>query len=286
MSYHNVVRNIVCVKAMGRISRCQHDIVCNIYQSVDGAHACLPDPVLHLVGRGLYSHAGHFHADVSGTPVRIVDLYLEIRLYIRCIGLDLLQGQIIQRRDLTGDSVMSPQVRTVRHGLVIDFQQNVVHIQSIRQRCSCRNLKSRQVENLCLLICREQVAQANLTGSADHAIGLHPAELGVFNHHRLALSVPAHYRAGAGHSHTHALLQVDSSADDILDLTAADIYLAYLKLIRVGMGLDFRNDTHKHIVKPACQIFHILHLYGRHGQIIGQFFQIHILRDLYIILYP
>ena len=73
-----MIGNIVCVKGMGRISRSQHNVVCNIYQRIDGAHACLPDPVLHLIGGRLYLHAGHLHADVSGASVRIIDLHFEI----------------------------------------------------------------------------------------------------------------------------------------------------------------------------------------------------------------
>ena len=181
---------------------------------------------------------------------------------------------------------MSPEVRTVRHGLVVNLQQNVVHIQRVCKGSACRNFESGQVENLRFLGSRKQFAQPNLIGSADHAVGLHAAELGVLDYHRLAFAVPAHYSAGAGHCHAHAFLQIDSTADNIFNLTAADIYLADSQFIRIGMGLYFLDDTHKHIVKPAGQILHILHLYGRHGQIIGQLFQIHILRDLYIILYP
>ena len=81
---------MIRVKGMGGIACSQHHIVGNVHQSVDGTHPGFPDTVLHLIGRGLYLHAGHFHPDVAGAAVRILNLHLKIRLHIRLKGLDLL----------------------------------------------------------------------------------------------------------------------------------------------------------------------------------------------------
>ena len=86
---NDVAGNIVGVKRMGRVARCQHDVVGNVDQGVDRAHANLPDPALHLIGRRLYADAGHLHADVAGAPLRIVDLHMEVGIDIH---LDLLNG--------------------------------------------------------------------------------------------------------------------------------------------------------------------------------------------------
>ena len=281
-----MIRDIVRVEGVGRVAGRQHHVVGDIHQSVDGAHASLPDPVLHLVGGRLHSHAGHLHADIPGAAVRIRDIHMEIRLHVCRIGLDFLKGQAVQGRDLPGDAVMAPEIRAVGHGLVVNLQQDVVHVQGVCQRGSRGNVKGRQVENLRLLRCREQIAQADFAGGADHAEGLHAPKLGVFNDHRLALSVPAHHRARTGDGHPHALPQVDTAADDVLDLAVSDVCLADSQLVRVGMGLDLLNHAHHHMIKTPGQILHILYLHGRHGQIVGQLFQIQILRDLDKILNP
>ena len=130
--------------------------------------------------------------------------------------------------------------------------------------------ESGQVENFRFPLCREQVSQSDLVGGTDHTIGLHAAKLGILDDHRLSLAVPAHHRAGTGDSHTHPLLQVDAAADDILDLSVADIHLADSQLVRVGMGFDLLDHADDHVVKTAGQILHILHFHRGHGQIICQ----------------
>ena len=115
MSYHDVVRDVVRVKCMGRISDCKHNIVRDIYKGVDRPHSGFPDPVLHFVRRRLHAHAGHLNADVSCTSVRRVDLNLKIRLDVCLKRFDFFERQVIERRDLARDPVMSPEIRSVRH---------------------------------------------------------------------------------------------------------------------------------------------------------------------------
>ena len=286
MSYHDMVCDIVRIKGVGRITGGKHHIVGDIHKRVDWAHAHLPDPVLHLIRRWFYTYAGHFHADVSGTSVRIVDLHLKIRLYIGCKRLNFLKRQVVKGRDLAGDTVMTPEIRTVCHGLIVNLQKHIIHIQSICQRGTGRNFKGRQVQNLRFLLCREQFSQSDLIGSTDHTEGSDTAELGILDHHRLALAVPTHNGSRAGYGHPHTFAQIDTTADDVLDLTVSDIYLAHPQTICVRVRLDSLDHTHNHIVEPARQFFHIFYLYRGHGQIIGQLLQIHVLRDIHIIFYP
>ena len=227
MSYHDMVCDIVRVKRMGRVTGGKHHIVGNVHQRVDRAHAHLPDPVLHLVRRRFYSHAGHFHTNISCTSVRIIDLHLEIGLHIGLERLDLFKRQVVKRRDLAGDTVVTPEVRTVCHRFIVNLKKYIVHIQSVCQRSTCRNFKGRKVEDLRLLLCREQLAQSDLIGRADHTEGGNAAELGILDDHRLSLSVPAHNGSRAGYGNAHAFFQVDAAADDIFDLASADIYFTY-----------------------------------------------------------
>ena len=181
---------------------------------------------------------------------------------------------------------MSPQIRTVGHGLIVNIQQHVVQIQSSRQRCSRRHLESGQIHNLRLLACREQIAQSDLIGGADHAEGLHAPQLGIFDFNGLSLAVPAHHSAGAGYGYPHSIPQIDSTADDLLDLSVSNIHLADSQPVRVWMGLHLFDHAYYHLIKTTGQVLYILHLYRGHGQIVGQLLQIHIIRDLHIVPNP
>ena len=181
---------------------------------------------------------------------------------------------------------MTPEIRPVCHGFVVDFQQDIIHIQRICQRGSCRYVKGGQIYDFRFPGCREQVTQPDFLRSADHAEGLHAAEFGIFDNHRLAFSVPADNGAGAGDGHTHSLFQVASAADDVFDLASADVCPADSQFVCVGMRFQFLDYADNHVVKTAGKFLRVLNLYGGHGQVIGQFFQINTFRDIYIILYP
>ena len=63
---------------------------------------------------------------------------------------------------------------------------------------------------------RQEVAQTNFVGSADHAVGGDAAKFGIFDHDGLSFPMPADHRAGTGNRHAHPFRQVDSAADDCL----------------------------------------------------------------------
>ena len=52
------------------------------------------------------------------------------------------------------------------------------------------------------------------------------------------------------------------------------------------MRQNFPDLSDTQVVKLFAQILHILNLNGGHSQIVSQFFQIHIVRDLNIIFHP
>ena len=180
---------------------------------------------------------------------------------------------------------MAPQVGAVGHGLVVDLQDDVVQLQRVGQGGTGGGIKLAQVENMGLLLGGEQVGKADLHRAADHAVALDAAELALLDLHRLALAVPLAHGAGQGHGHLHALGQVAAAADDVLDL-AADVGLADLQLVGVGVLLDGLDPAHHHVVELLRQLDGVLHLHGGHGQVIGQTLQIHIRRQVDVILDP
>jgi len=89
MSYNDVIRNVICVKCMCRVTSCKHDVVCNVNQCIDWTHTNLPDSTLHLIWCLFYIYTRHFYSDISWTSVWISNLYIKIRLYICLKWLDL-----------------------------------------------------------------------------------------------------------------------------------------------------------------------------------------------------
>ena len=272
---------------MGGLTGGQHDVVGNIYQCVDGTHTRLPDANLHPVGGGLDEYVLNLGASHAGAALRILYGDMETRsvLHITVEVGELFHGQVIQRRQLTGDAVMAPQVGAVGHGLVVDLQNDIVQLQRVGQRRTGRRVEVAQIEDVGLLLGGEQVGKADLHRAADHAVALHAAELALLDLHQLALAVPLAHGAGQRHGHLHAFGQVAAAADDILDL-AADIGLADLQLVGVGMLLDGLDPAHHHVVELLGQLDGVLHLHGGHGKIIRQPLQIHIRRQVDVILDP
>ena len=147
-------------------------------------------------------------------------------------------------------------------------------------------VKGAEIQNVGLLVGGEQIPQTNFRGGADHAVALDAPQLGFLNFHRLTLAVPAAQGAGAGHGHPHPGGEIGAAADDLPDVAAADVRFADPQLVGVGMGADLRHHAHQHMLEALGQVLGPLHLHGGHGQVIGQTGQVHILRELYIILDP
>ena len=287
-AHDNVTGNVVRVEGVGGLTGGQHHIVGDVHQRVDGPHTHAPDAALHLVGGGLDAEPLDLSGQVAGAALRVLHGDVEPGgvLHVPVEVGELHHGQMVQRRQLPGDAVVPPQVGAVGHGLVVDFQDDIVEIQRVGQRCAGGRIEGAEVEDDGLPLHGEQVGKADLHGVADHAIAVHAPELALFDLHRLTLAVPAAEGAGQRHRHLHAVAEVGAAADDLLDVAAADVGAADTQLIRVGVGQDLLDLTHHHIVERSAQIDGVLHLHGGHGQVIGQTLQIHILRQLYIIPDP
>ena len=282
----DVARNVVGVEGVGGLAGGQHDVVGHVHQRVDGTHAHLPDAALHLISGGLHIQVLNGGGHIPGAALRVLHGDGQAALsHVALIGGDGLQRQVIQRRQLAGDAVMAPQVGAVGHGLVVDLQNDIVQIQRVGQRRTGRCVKLAQVENVGLLLGGEQIGKANLHRAADHAVALHAPQLALLDLHQLALAVPLAHGAGQGHGHLHALGQIAAAANDVLDL-AADVGLADLQFVGVGVLLDGLDLAHHHVVELLAKLDGVLHLHGGHGQVIGQTLQIHIRRQVDVILDP
>ena len=265
----------------------QHHIVGDIHQGVDGPHAHPPDAALHPEGGGLHGQTLYRRADIAGAALRILHGNGEaVGPGIAGKGRQLLQGQVIQSRQLPGDAVMAPQVGPVGHGLVVDFQDDVVQVQGVGNGGARRSVEIAEVQNVGLLRGGEQISQADLRRAADHAVALDAPELGLLDLHRLALTVPAAHGPGGRHGHLHARADVGAAAYDVPDVAAADVGAADLQLVGVGMGAHLHDPAHQHVVEPPGQVLGPFHLHGGHGQVIGQPRQVHVLGQVHVILDP
>ena len=280
--------NMVGIIGVGGLTGGQHDVVGDVHQRIDGTHTGLPEPALHLIGGRLDIHALDLRAGQTGAALRVLHGDMEAggvgHVPVK-VG-ELVHGQVVQRRDLTGNAVVAPQVGAVGHGLVVDLQDDIVQVQRVGQRRTHRRVEVAQIQDDGFFLGGEQVGKTDLTGGTDHAVALHTAQLALFDLHRLALAVPAAYRAGQGHGHLHAVTQVHAAADDLLDLAAADIGLADLQLVGVGVLADLFDLTQHHIVELLGKVDGILYLHGGHSQVIGQTLQVHIRGQIDVILDP
>ena len=280
--------DVVGIVGVGGLARGQHHVVGDVHQRVDGPHTHLPDAVLHPIRRRLDGHILNLRAGYAGAALRVLQGHVEAGgvLYVPVEVGEFHHGQVVQRRDLAGDAVVTPQVRPVGHGFVVDLQNDVVQVQRVCQRCAGGCVELAQVEDMRLLRGGEQALQPDLHRTADHAVALHAAELALLDLHRLALAVPAAHRAGQRHGHLHALAQVAAAADDVLHPAAADVGFADLQLVGVGVLFNGVDDTHHHVVEGSAQVHGVLHLHGGHGQVKGQLFQVGVRRQLHIVSDP
>ena len=143
---------------MGGLAGGQHHIVGDIHQGVDGPHAHPPDAALHPEGGGLHGQTLYRRADIAGAALRVLHGNGEsVGPGIAGKGRQRLERQVIQSRQLPGDAVMAPQVGPVGHGLVVDFQDDVVQVQGVGNGGPRRGVKGAQVQNVGLLGGGEQV---------------------------------------------------------------------------------------------------------------------------------
>ena len=70
------------------------------------------------------------------------------------------------------------------------------------------------------------------------------------------------------------------------DYQIYEINLADAKLVRVGMRQDLIDHANDHIAETSLNIFHILDLDSVHSQVVSQFVQICICREVHIIPDP
>ena len=181
---------------------------------------------------------------------------------------------------------MTPEVGTVGHRFVVDLEKHVVQIERIRKRGSGRNVPSGQVENLCLLLRRKKVAEADFVGSADHAVRLHAAQLALLNLNRLAFAVPANDSAGNSNGNAHAYFKVDAAAHDFLRLCLAEVNRADTQFVSVRMRVNRRNHADNHILETLSEIFHVLHLDGVHRQVVRELREVRVVGKTNIIFNP
>ena len=283
----DVAGDVVGIVCVGGLAGGEHDVVRHVDKRVDRAHANFPDAALHPVGGGLDVQPLDLRAGHAGAALLVEygDMEAGGVLDVAVEVLEGLERQVVQRRQLTGDAVVAPQVRAVRHGLVVDLEEDIVHSERRGERRTGRCVEVAQIEDDGFL-CGEEVGKADLARGADHAVARDAAQLRLLDLDGLALTVPAAHGTGAGHGDLHSVAQVHAAADDLADVAAADVGPADLQLVGVRVLANLLHHADDHMVEAAGQILGVLHLDGGHRQVIGQTLEVHILRQVHIVPDP
>ena len=274
------------VKDVCRLTYCEHNVVGNINECIDRTKAYSPETALHLEGGGLNSEALNASTDVTGATVRIKNSDVVLLNSVGRVLLYLNQGKIVECRDLTGDTVVTPEVRAVGHRLVVYLEDDIVKLESLGKRRSCGDTEGGNVHDLMIVGCREKSVKSDLYCRTYHTEGCDAAQLCVLYLNGLTLTVPTYHSTGASYDYLHACLKVRASAYDILDLTVSDIHLANSELVCVGVRKDLLDLSDDDLVKALCKILSALNLNGRHSKVIREAGKLHIFGDLYEIFDP
>ena len=108
--HDDVTGNVVGIIGVGGLARGQHHVVGDVHQRVDGPHTHLPDAVLHPIRRRLDGHVLDLRASYAGAALRVLHGDVEAGGVLDVpveVG-EFHHGQVVQRRDLAGDAVVTP----------------------------------------------------------------------------------------------------------------------------------------------------------------------------------
>ncbi len=164
---------------------------------------------------------------------------------------------------------MSPQIRTVGHGLVVDLDDEVMELQQVCQRQAGLSLwkEGCQIQDDGFMLSREEVFQVNFLGTADHALAQLTAEFDRLKFDGLPLAVPAYEGPGRSDCHAFSRIEVGAAADNLQQAVPADIYLADPKQVRLRVGLNAFDPAGDDSPDPVGRIGNRFNLNRTHGQV-------------------
>ena len=184
------------------------------------------------------------------------------------------QRQIIDRRQFTRQAIMSPEVRPVGHGLIVNFQNQIVELEDIRHFFTVFGSgKMGQIHDLMFVGGRKKTFQTHFAGRTDHAIRADATQFGAFDFDRFSLAMPAHPGTWNRHNNLLTDFQVAAATDNLQFFRPADIDLYNTQTVGIGMCRYGGNRTHEYAFQAIGTVFYVLHLYRTHGQVRTQLFR-------------
>ena len=283
----NAARDMFFVKSVGRLPRGEHHVVRDVYGQIDRTHPDAPDQAFELKGRGNAADILNDEPDITGAPLRVLYLHLQLLGHPGETGcFDRLQRAFVDSGEFARHSIVSPEVRAVRHRLVIYLMDYIVKPESFGQRSAGLRVKFADVHYLGLPRRRKQLREAYLAGGADHAETHHAAQLRGLYLNGLSLSVPPYPRPRFRHDYQLRGSEVHAAADDRRRRRISHVHRADAKLVGVGMRFDRQYPPDHEPSEIVREADRVLDLDRRHRKVIRKSGHRKVGRKVGVFLYP
>ena len=182
---------------------------------------------------------------------------------------------------------MSPEVRPVGHGLIVDFQNQIVELEDVRHFFTVFGSgKMRQIHDLMFIGSRKKAFQIDFAGCTDHAIRADATQFGRFDFDRFSLAMPAHPGSWNRHNNLLTDFQVAAATDNLQLFRPADIDLNNTQAVSIRMRRHGGNRSDKYTFQTIGTVFYPLNLYCAHGQVRTQLFRAQVSGQVNIVFNP
>ncbi len=245
---------------MHRLAQLKHDVLGDVDQQRDRTHTTAAQALGHPQ-RSLGGGVDAF--DDTAEVARRLGAGIELDGQLTAAdGGNRLGGEIQHFAaggggDVVGDTAQAEAVGAVRGQLDLDagVRQAQVLDQGLADRRVVRQFQ--QAGGI--------VVQAQLLGRAQHAVGLHAAQLG-----RLDLQL-ADLRTDHRQRRNQARARIRRTADDLQQLALPGIDRAHLQAVGFRMAHGFNDARHDHVIEAFAQRGHFFHFQADGGQHCTQF---------------
>ena len=257
------------VKGVHGLAVLQHDVVGDVHDVVDGAHAGGAQPLSHPQGGGGDLHVAHHAGGVPGAQRRVLNLHVQQLGDAGAVGaLDLGgvegEGPVEGGGGLTGQADDAQAVGPVGgdlelHDVVVQAQQGGDVVAGLGVLSGQVGVALEDEDAVHHAVGPVVVGHAQLLVGAQHAVGGLAPQLAGGDVH--AAGEPG---VVLGHGHQVANGHVLSAGDN-LDGLAAHVHLADPHVVGVGVALHGQHLAHHHVLNLLALHGHALHLGAGEG---------------------
>ena len=267
---------------MHGLAELQHDEVRDVDDIVDGADACIFQPLRHPCGRRrdldvlqdargeAAAKLGHRYADLD-----------EVRSPDGGVFFDANLGELrLASREHGGFAHKAQDaeaVAAVRRKL--EFQDDAVESQDLARRNPYGRIGRQDVDAVLLLLCQLRFIELQFAGGAKHAVRHHAAQFALRN-----LQAVRQMRADERDGNDVAFMHVVRARLNRDKFLLPDIHLADEKMVGVGIRFKLFDASRDDLVQSAVRTHDILHGHARHRVFVGEFFRR--LLEIYIVMKP